>query len=239
MVIKEALRRLHIWRSEGYDMTMAVNIGARCLAEGDSFFDNVDEIIRSAHVPPETLTFELTESALIDTAVPGLLARLERMGERLSIDDFGTGYSSLVYLQQMPVVEIKADRSFVMELATSKANAVIVRSIIALAHNLSLAVVAEGVEDEETLDLLVEYGCDVAQGFYFSRPVPADQLVHWLETSPFGATRGPSLTTAAPLAASRIAGVARAVTVRRQAQVVSFEGSTRLHAHRLIHRRVY
>jgi len=201
-VIKEALRRLHIWRSEGYDMTMAVNIGARCLAEGDSFFDSVDEIIRSANVPPEALTFELTESALIDTAVPGLLARLERMGERLSIDDFGTGYSSLVYLQQMPVVEIKADRSFVMDLATNEANAVIVRSIIDLAHNLSLAVVAEGVEDEETLDLLVEYGCDVAQGFYFSRPVPADQLVHWLETSPFGAIRGASLTTAAPLAAA-------------------------------------
>ncbi len=102
------------------------------------------------------------------------------MDERLSIDDFGTGYSSLVYLQRLPVVEVKADRSFVSTLATVKDDAVIVRSIIDLAHNLSLTVVAEGVEDQETLDLLLEFGCDAAQGYFFSRPVPADELVPWL-----------------------------------------------------------
>ncbi len=92
---------------------MAVNLGAHCLAQGARLFETVDELTRTWEIPPERLTFELTESALIDTAVPGLLQRLEAMDERLSIDDFGTGYSSLVYLQRLPVVEIKADRSFV------------------------------------------------------------------------------------------------------------------------------
>ena len=148
---------------------------------------------RRAHrkwgVPPDRLTLELTESALIDTAVPGMLAQLRDMDERLSIDDFGTGYSSLVYLQRLPVVEIKADSSFVMTMCSVKDDAVIVRSIIDLAHNLGVKVVAEGVEDEATMDLLNEYGCDDAQGYYFSRPMPGDELLAWLETSPFGLPR--------------------------------------------------
>jgi diguanylate cyclase (GGDEF)-like protein len=188
-VINEALQRLRIWRSEGYDLTMAVNLGARCLAAGDDFFDKLEGMISAAGVPAKALTLELTESALLDTDLPGLMDRLQEMGERLSIDDFGTGYSSLVYLQQLPVVEIKADRSFVTDLATNPDDAVIVRSIIDLAHNLSLTVVAEGVEDRHTMELLIEDGCDTAQGYYFSRPLPADQLVNWLETSEFGTAR--------------------------------------------------
>ena len=143
----------------------------------------------STGVPADKLTLELTESALIDTAGPDLLSRLSSMNERLSIDDFGTGYSSLVYLQRLPVVEVKADRSFVGSMATVNDNAVIVQSIIDLAHNLGLHVVAEGVEDQETMDRLLEFGCDAAQGYYFSRPVPAAELVPWLESSPFGASR--------------------------------------------------
>ena len=188
-VLDEALQRLAIWRREGYDLTMAVNLGARCLDEGVEFFESIDEIVARAGIPSKVLTVELTESALIDTAMPGLLARLERMGERLSIDDFGTGYSSLVYLQRLPVVEIKADQSFVTKLGRTPDDAMIVRSIIDLAHNLSLTVVAEGVEDEETMETLIEYGCDAAQGYYFSRPLPADQLARWLETSEFGTAR--------------------------------------------------
>ncbi len=188
-VINEALQRLRIWRSEGYDLTMAVNLGARCLAGGADFFESLERMIADAGVPPEALTLELTESALLDTDLPGLMTRLKEMGERLSIDDFGTGYSSLVYLQQLPVVEIKADRSFVTDLATNEEDAVIVRSIIDLAHNLSLAVVAEGVEDEKAMDMLIAAGCDAAQGYHFSRPLPADQLVHWLETSEFGTAK--------------------------------------------------
>jgi diguanylate cyclase len=139
-------------------------------------------------VPPHRLTFELTESALLDTDMPELLARLQGMEEHLSIDDFGTGYSSLVYLQRLPVAEIKADRSFVTTMSSATDNAVIVRAIIDLAHNLSRKVVAEGVEDKATLELLSAFGCDAAQGYYFSRPVAADDLVRWLETSPFGMT---------------------------------------------------
>jgi diguanylate cyclase len=121
--------------------------------------------------------------------VPGIMKRVEEMEERLSIDDFGTGYSSLVYLQRLPVVEIKADRSFVMTMNSIKEDAVIVRSIIDLAHNLGIKVVAEGVEDEATMDLLTEYGCDEAQGYYFSRPMPVDDVAPWLESSPVGLPR--------------------------------------------------
>ena len=102
-VINEALRTLRGWRDAGYDLTMAVNIGARCLAEDAQFFEIVDRLVAAWGIPAGKLTFELTESALIDTAQPGLLGRLESLDERISIDDFGTGYSSLVYLQQLPV----------------------------------------------------------------------------------------------------------------------------------------
>jgi diguanylate cyclase (GGDEF)-like protein/PAS domain S-box-containing protein len=196
-VIGEAIRTLRGWRDAGYDLTMAVNLGAHCLAQGAHLFETVDELTAKWDIPPDRLTFELTESALIDTAVPGLMARLEGMDERLSIDDFGTGYSSLVYLQRLPVVELKIDRSFVTSLVSNTADAVIVRSIIDLAHNLSVQVVAEGVEDEQTMDMLVGYGCDAAQGYYFSRPLPGADLLEWLERSDFGLTRVNGIQAAA------------------------------------------
>ncbi|CAN5369224.1 EAL domain-containing protein [soil metagenome] len=185
-VINEALSQLKAWRDLGYDLTMAVNIGARCLANGSGLFEAVDQMTTAWGVPANKLTFELTEIALIDTTVPGLLDHLENMGERLSIDDFGTGYSSLVYLQRLPVVEIKADRSFVSSMATVSDDAVIVRSTIDLAHNLSASVVAEGVEDEATMNMLIEYGCDHAQGFHFSKPATGPDLTTWFATSPYG-----------------------------------------------------
>ena len=188
-VINEALGQLRAWRDEGYDLTMAVNLGARCLVEGNEFFQTVSGLIRAWDVPPEKLTFELTESALIDVGAPGLLTQLQNLDERLSIDDFGTGYSSLVYLQRLPVVEIKADKSFVMTMCSVNDDAVIVRSIIDLAHNLGVRVVAEGVEDKATMDLLNEYGCDEAQGYYFSRPLRGEDLLEWLGTSSFGLPR--------------------------------------------------
>ncbi len=188
-VIDEALRALRAWRDDGFDLTMAVNVGARCLAEDAQLFETVERLTAALGIPPEKLTFELTESALIDPGQPGLLGRLEAMREGLSIDDFGTGFSSLIYLQQLPVDEIKVDRSFVTTMLASDEKAVIVRSIIDLAHNLSVKVVAEGVEDETTMDRLIEYGCDAAQGFHFGSPVPAEALRGWLETSSFGMPR--------------------------------------------------
>ena len=116
-----------------------------------------------------------------------MLDRLHEMGPRLAIDDFGTGHSSLVYLQRLPIDQIKVDRSFVMNMATSPSDAVIVRSTIDLAHNLGVTVVAEGVEDYVALDLLIEYGCESAQGYLFTRPRAADDLAAWLTESPFGA----------------------------------------------------
>ncbi len=196
-VINEALGQLRSWRDAGYDLTMAVNLGARCLAEGTELFETVDELIRAWDIAADRLTFELTESALLDTTVPGMLAKLQKMDERLSIDDFGTGYSSLVYLQRLPVVEIKADRSFVMTMCSVKDDATIVRSIIDLAHNLGVRVVAEGVEDEATMKLLNDYGCDEAQGYFFSPPVPADDLVPWFDSSSFGLPRR-LVSTSAP-----------------------------------------
>ena len=188
-VINEALRQLREWREDGYDLTMAVNLGARCLAEESRLFETIDTLAQRWEIPADKLTLELTESALIDTTVPDLLARLNGVDQRLSIDDFGTGYSSLSYLQRLPVTEIKADRSFVGSMATVDDDAAIVRSIIELAHNLGMRVVAEGVEDTVTMDLLMACGCDEAQGYHFSRPVPGDALAQFLETSAFGQPR--------------------------------------------------
>jgi diguanylate cyclase (GGDEF)-like protein/PAS domain S-box-containing protein len=188
-VINEALRMLRRLRDEGYDLTMAVNIAGRCLSAETNLFETIEQLTDSWGIPPNKLTCEITEGALIDTAIPSLVTRLKDMAARLSIDDFGTGYSSLVYLQRLPVVEIKADRSFVTGLMSVKEDAVIVRSTIELAHSLSLRIVAEGVEDEATMNLLVSYGCDVAQGYCFSRPIPGEELLEWLATSQFGLPR--------------------------------------------------
>jgi diguanylate cyclase (GGDEF)-like protein/PAS domain S-box-containing protein len=208
-VVNEALKTLRGWRDLGYDLTMAVNLGAHCVAHDARMFEAVDRLTRQWDIPAERLTFELTESALIDTAVPGLLERLEGMGERLSIDDFGTGYSSLVHLQRLPLVELKIDRSFVTSLASVPADAMIVHTIIDLAHNLGVRVVAEGVEDAGTMEQLVRDGCDEAQGYHFSRALPGDEIVPWLETSEFGLRAQPGPVAASPGARSPLKLVRR------------------------------
>ncbi len=186
-VLDAALQQQHLWRDAGRDLTMAVNISARSLTRGSDLPEVVAELTDNWDVAPGMLILELTESALIDADAPVVLDRLHAMGERLAIDDFGTGHSSLVYLQRLPIDQIKVDRSFVMKLASSPSDAVIVRSTIDLAHNLGVTVVAEGVEDYLALDLLIEYGCESAQGYFFTRPRSADDLTAWLAESPFGA----------------------------------------------------
>ncbi len=185
-VLNAALRQQRIWRDEGIDLCMAVNVSARSLRRASGLPETVAELTETWGTVPDRLTLELTEGALIEDAEPAVLARLHAMGERLSIDDFGTGYSSLAYLQRLPVDELKVDKSFVTSLATGSDDAIIVRSTIDLAHNLGLRVVAEGVEDANVLKTLVEYGCDVAQGFLFGRPVTAGELDRWLAESPYG-----------------------------------------------------
>jgi diguanylate cyclase (GGDEF)-like protein/PAS domain S-box-containing protein len=186
-VLDQALRQQRAWRDAGMELTMAINISARSLTRGSAFPDTVARLTDRWGAAPGALILELTESALIDAEGPVVLELLHGMGERVAIDDFGTGHSSLVYLQRLPIDEIKVDRSFVINLATVSSDAVIVRSTIELAHNLGLTVVAEGVEDEVALGMLVEYGCDSAQGYLFSRPRPAAELTAWLTESASGA----------------------------------------------------
>ncbi len=138
----------------------------------------MEQCLEAAEIDPSRLMLEITESEVMDDIVLalGVLERLSSLGVRSSVDDFGTGYSSLSYLRQLPIDEIKIDRSFVGTMAVNQSDFVIVRSIIELGHNLDLDVVAEGVEDEWTLDSLRALGCDQAQGYFFARPVPPDEI---------------------------------------------------------------
>ena len=185
-VLNEALSQQRAWSDAGLHLTMAVNISARSLTRHSDLPEVVARLTEAWRIDPGRLTLELTENAIIDTDVARVLDRLHAMGERLAIDDFGTGHSSLVYLQQLTIDEIKVDRSFVTGLPTAAGDAVIVRSTIELAHNLGLTVVAEGVENDAALEILVENGCDSAQGYIFSRPCAAPELTSWLAGSPFG-----------------------------------------------------
>ena len=193
-VIDQALRQQRIWWDAGLHLTMAVNVSGRSLVAGSDLPDILAERSATWGIPAGDTVLELTESSLIDAASPGVLERLHELGYRLSIDDFGTGYSSLASLQRMPVDEIKIDRSFVTNLATDRADAIIVRSTVDLAHNLGLTVVAEGVEDAAALSLLRQYGSDAAQGYFFLPPCAADDLLSWLADSPFASLGPPGAT---------------------------------------------
>ncbi|WNV74974.1 bifunctional diguanylate cyclase/phosphodiesterase [Geodermatophilus sp. DSM 44513] len=180
-VLDRALARCRRWLDQDISLSVAVNLSARCLTEPD-LVDRVQRALRRHGVPGELLTLELTEGSVVDDSVRSstVLADLHALGLRLSMDDFGTGYSSLSQLRQLPIDEVKIDKSFVLGMSTSQGESFIARSIIELAHNLGLRVVAEGVEDELTRDLLAEMGCDKLQGFLVSRPLPDERLESWI-----------------------------------------------------------
>ncbi len=182
-VLDQTLRRLRAWRAQGRDLTVAVNLSVTNLLDTDLPGD-VDRLLRTHDVPAAALVLEITESVLMaDSRRAGsVVAALRGLGVGLSIDDYGTGYSSLSYLQDLPVDELKLDRTFVARCTADPRSAAIVRSTVDLAHSLGLRLVAEGVEDTATLERLRAYGCDVAQGFLHSRPLPADELERWLDT---------------------------------------------------------
>ncbi len=188
-VLKTALRQTDSWSRAGLEMKVAVNLSAWILQDL-RFPDEVAELLAASGVPPSRLELEITESVVMAEPLRAMeiLGRLSAMGIRLSIDDFGAGYSSLGYLQQLPVQTIKIDKSFVVG-ATKDADSLILRSAIDLAHNLGLSVVAEGVESREVWDCLAALGCDAAQGYYISPPVPPDQLTRWLKESPWVVAR--------------------------------------------------
>jgi diguanylate cyclase (GGDEF)-like protein/PAS domain S-box-containing protein len=185
-VLNEALRQERVWREAGNHLTVSVNISAHSLRPSSNLPEIVAELTETWGTAANRLTLELTESALIEAHAPEVLGQLHKMGQRISIDDFGTGYSSLAYLHGLPVDELKIDRSFVRRLSADSGSAVIVRSTIELAHNLGLTVVAEGVEDQAAMDLLVEYGCDSVQGYLLGHPCPVGDLATWLADSPYG-----------------------------------------------------
>jgi diguanylate cyclase (GGDEF)-like protein len=180
-VLELALEQVRSWRDGGLDVPVAVNLSTRCLLDA-GFPAKVFQVLSRLELPPSVLHLEVTESSIMADPARALsvLRTLHGGGIRLSIDDFGTGYSSMSYLKQLPVDELKVDRSFVTELNAVASDAVLVRSVIDLGHNLGLAVVAEGVEDEQALDTLRSFGCDIAQGYHLGRPMPAARLHDWL-----------------------------------------------------------
>ena len=179
--LEEAARQCRAWLRSGHRLSIAVNLSAWNLRDA-TLPQTIADLLEQYHIPPHLLCIELTESAVMTDAHRSLdiLARIFALGIHISVDDFGTGYSSLAYLKQLPIDELKIDRSFVQQMTTSKADATIVRSTINLAHSFGLRVVAEGVEDVTTLELLSTLHCDLAQGYYMSRPLPVEQLERWL-----------------------------------------------------------
>jgi diguanylate cyclase (GGDEF)-like protein/PAS domain S-box-containing protein len=190
-VLDEALAQCQLWQRSGLTLSVAVNLSVRNLLDAD-FPQQVRRLLQRREVDPGLLRLEITESTMLSDPLrtKRVLEKLAAMGIALSIDDFGTGYSSLSYLSQLPVNEIKIDRSFVMNMGESDNDAVIVRSTIDLGRNLGLQVVAEGVETEQAWEELSELGCTLAQGYYLSRPVPADELTDWLRNRPDGEADG-------------------------------------------------
>jgi EAL domain-containing protein (putative c-di-GMP-specific phosphodiesterase class I) len=148
------------------------------------FPDMLVSIAEKNGVSPATVTIEITESGLIDELwrTLDILTRLRMKQVKLSIDDFGTGYATMQQLKNIPATELKIDRSFVMDMESSEKDRIMVRKTIELGHELGMCVVAEGVETREQLDLLRQSGCDCAQGYFFSRPLPPEELVIWLES---------------------------------------------------------
>lgn len=180
-VLASAIRDVQRWRDTAPDINLAVNLSAKML-DDLKLPDRIDEILQTQDFNPARLVLEVTESAAMEDPARSMdiLTRLRLKGVKLSIDDFGTGYSSLVQLYRLPFSEIKVDRSFVMEAKASKEAATIVDSIVALGRRLDLAVIAEGIENQETYDWLRGLGCNVGQGHHMSPPLGAESFVRWL-----------------------------------------------------------
>ena len=179
-VFEEAARQWKQLSDEGIELVLSVNLSTRDLLDQD-LPQKFEAVLARRRVPAKAFCLEITESAMMDDPQRALvtLDRLSAIGFKLSIDDFGTGYSSLAYLKRLPVDELKIDQSFVRDMQTDADDAVIVRSTIDLAHNLGIAVVAEGVENVQVWNMLRELRCDMAQGYYMGRPMPVAEFLQW------------------------------------------------------------
>jgi diguanylate cyclase len=181
-VLERALEECARWEGGGHELSVAVNISARNLLDAE-FAEAVATSLERWGISPDRLELELTETALMGNPVRalGVLRRLGESGVVLSIDDFGVGYTSLNQLKSLPIRVLKIDRSFVLNMATNTADAMIVRSTIELGHNLGLQVVAEGIESQEIHDALRDLGCDIGQGFHIGRPMARAQFERWVD----------------------------------------------------------
>jgi len=178
-VLREACRQLFLWLEKYPNLFLhvAINVSAKQFQEA-SFYDTVSSIVHEMHVPSASITLELTESLILEN-VHEVIAKIEALrslGVRFSLDDFGTGYSSLSYLKRLPLDELKIDQSFVRDINHDNNDAMIVKTIIEMAQNFDLDVIAEGVENEEQLMYLKENGCPLFQGYFFGKPMPPEEI---------------------------------------------------------------
>ena len=185
-VLIDALRHCQAASREGIRLRVSVNLSARSLHD-PHLPETIEDVLKTTGAEPHQLTLEITESAIVldPKRAKGVLARLSSMGAWLSIDDFGTGYTSLASIKRLPVNEIKIDKSFIIGMLADKKDAMIVRSVIDLGHNLGLTVVAEGVETQAMFDTLTTLGCDQAQGYFISKPQACELLKSWFPASPW------------------------------------------------------
>ncbi|HEY5807727.1 MAG TPA: EAL domain-containing protein [Povalibacter sp.] len=186
-VLEESIRQCGLWHARGIALKVSINLSTRDVMNRE-LPDIVAQLLQRYDTPASMICLEITESGFMEDPAYAqkVLERLNALGVMLSIDDYGTGYSSLSYIAKLPVDELKIDRSFISHMTQDATTSLIVRSTIELGHSLGLKVVAEGVEDEQSLEMLRELGCDHAQGYFMSRPLPAADLESWLRTSRWG-----------------------------------------------------
>jgi diguanylate cyclase (GGDEF)-like protein len=189
-VVEEALRQCRAWQDAGIDLPVSVNLSMRNLHD-PHLPALLSELLAASQIGPEYLQLELTESAIMADPIRarGVLGELRALGLQVAVDDFGTGHASLAYLKQLPLDALKIDKSFVKDLAVNASDRAIVRSTIELGHELGLVVIAEGVENLASWDVLASLGCDFAQGYYLSRPLPTIEFQSWLRRSPWWSHR--------------------------------------------------
>jgi diguanylate cyclase len=180
-VMEHVMRQWRAWADQGMAIPIAINLSPRSLLDRN-LPEEAAALLERFDMPASFLRMELTENFLMSDSgrSNAVLDGISEVGISLSIDDFGTGYSSLGYLKRLPIDEIKIDRSFVMDMHADGDDYMIVRATVDLGKNLGLRVVAEGVEDRETFDRLADFGCDEAQGYYISRPMPLEEFDRWL-----------------------------------------------------------
>ncbi len=186
-VMKQTISDLAYFREKGYDFTVAMNLSTQDI-QNKVLLSNLVSLLTEKGLSPDALELEITESDLVADASLAIenLNELTARGFHFAIDDFGTGYSSLAYLKNLPVKTIKIDKSFILSLASDENDQQIVHTVLSLAAVFNLKVVAEGVEDLASLNILKDWGCDVAQGYYISRPLKLADLEEWLQNTPFG-----------------------------------------------------